>query len=354
MKNTMKVALVVLTSLAMNSIAFAGALTLSGSANMRYQIMSSDSAAAGNELDKGIGLTNEFTIGASGELENGWSWNYAMDVDPGTAGAFAYDDAKLSFETGFGTIGMFISEGSLGTKYGWDTSAYGVGSDTGNGFGMTYGANISSYDNLQYHTPAGMLPLGATFAIAYSPTGQAQFSSGGTATANVGTIADATQYRIKLAPVDGLDIGADYMSQDASNDVEQEGEHGSYYAKYTAGPVSVGYGKSFNAIALTSLTDGYTAAKDTALADYESIENRSYGIGFTVNDNLSVSYTNEESNPDAMTAATATYTMEISSIQLAYTMGGMTISISQDSAENADYIQNADEKETLIAVGIGF
>ena len=76
-----------------------------------------------------------------------------------------------------------------------------------------------------------------------------------------------------------------------------------------------------------------TAAKDTALAGYESIENKSMGIGFAVNDDFSVSYTKEESTPNAMTAATTTYEMEVTSIQASYTMGGMTFFVSQDMHE---------------------
>ena len=48
MKNILKIGLVVLTSVAMNSISFAGELSVTGSANARYQIMSSDSTSAGN------------------------------------------------------------------------------------------------------------------------------------------------------------------------------------------------------------------------------------------------------------------------------------------------------------------
>ena len=43
-----------------------------------------------------------------------------------------------------------MSEGSLGTKYAWSPSAYGAASDTGDGHGMIYAGNISSYDNIQY------------------------------------------------------------------------------------------------------------------------------------------------------------------------------------------------------------
>ena len=356
MKNIMKILFVIFTFVTVPTLASAGELSVTGGANFRYQIMSSDSAAAGNNLDKGMGVTNEFTLSASGELDNGYAWNYALDLDPtaGT-GAVIYDDAQLTLATDYGTIGAFIHEGSLGTKYAWDTSAYGVASDTGNGFGMIYAGNISSYDNIQYHLPSGMLPLGGTFKVAYSPNGQAGYSSGGTATLNTGATAyDITQYQVTMAPFDGLSVKADYMELD-STDADQTEENGSWGIKYAApGGISVGYGRSYKAAGIASLTDAYSAAKDTALAGYESIENKSMGVGFSVNDNLSVSYTEEESTPNAMTSATSTYAMTITSIQAAYTMGGMTLSLSQDDAENSDYVQNSDEKEFLMAISMAF
>ena len=96
------------------------------------------------------------------------------------------------------------------------------------------------------------------------------------------------------------------------------------------------------------------AAVDTALAGYESIENKSYGIGFAVNEDLSISYTVEESQPNAMTAATAAYEMEITSIQASYTMGGMSLSVSRDEVDNADYVNATEQNETLIAVSMAF
>jgi hypothetical protein len=353
MKNILKVMLVVLTTAALNSIAYAGALSVSGGASARYAIMSSDSTTGKTDADKGVGVVNEFTLSASGDV-NGMAWAYALDLDPSAAtGAVVYDDAKLTLETGFGTLGVFASEGSLGTKYSWDPSAYGVGSDTGDGFGMIYAGNISSYDNIQYHLPSGILPLGGTFKVAHSPNGAASFSSGGSPSANK-TIYDVTQYQVTLAPIDGLKISADYMEHSGADQDVQKAQDGNIGVKYSAGQFTVGYGRSYKSAALDSTTDGYSAALDTALSGYESIQNRSLGIGFQINDDLSVSYTQEKSEPDAMTAATATYEMEIQSIQAAYTMGGMTISVSQDQGENADYIQNADQKELLVAVSIAF
>ena len=31
---------------------------------------------------KGLGISNELTFSASGELDNGYTWNYAMELDP--------------------------------------------------------------------------------------------------------------------------------------------------------------------------------------------------------------------------------------------------------------------------------
>ena len=50
MKNTMKIILVVLTSFALNSIAVAGALSVSGGATARYQILSGNSAVSYTHL----------------------------------------------------------------------------------------------------------------------------------------------------------------------------------------------------------------------------------------------------------------------------------------------------------------
>ena len=102
------------------------------------------------------------------------TWSYAQDID----GATVQDDASITFGTDYGTIKVCVSECGLSTKYSFDNSAYGVGSDTGYGGGSTssgasantmqYGSNISSYNNIQYHLPADLLPLGMTFKAAIS------------------------------------------------------------------------------------------------------------------------------------------------------------------------------------------
>ena len=63
------------------SVANAGELSISGDAKASYTITSSDGASGKVEQGKGLGVSNEFTLSASGELDNGMSWNYAQDID---------------------------------------------------------------------------------------------------------------------------------------------------------------------------------------------------------------------------------------------------------------------------------
>ena len=63
-------------------------------------------------MDKGLGVSNELKVAASGEMDNGFTWNYHLDLDPGASGAMVNDDAALTINTnGMGTIGFFDGEG---------------------------------------------------------------------------------------------------------------------------------------------------------------------------------------------------------------------------------------------------
>ena len=80
----------IITSLSvLTASAVAGEFSVTGSAKATYSIRSSDSANAQVGNPQGIGISNEFTLGASGELDNGYTWTYAQDID----GATVQDDA---------------------------------------------------------------------------------------------------------------------------------------------------------------------------------------------------------------------------------------------------------------------
>ena len=75
------------TSITLFSSANAGELTVTGSAEATYNIVSGYATQS-----KGVGVTNEFDLGANGELDNGYTWNYKIAMDPdNTAGGTTGD-----------------------------------------------------------------------------------------------------------------------------------------------------------------------------------------------------------------------------------------------------------------------
>jgi hypothetical protein len=367
---TLKVLLVALTTLSF-SVANAGELSITGSAKASYAIGSSDGASGKVEADKGLGVTNEFSLSATGELDNGMTWSYAQDID----GTTTQDDAKLTLTGGFGTVGVFISEGGLDTDNTASQSVISRPSDTSYNEGMVDTWDISGMNTLQYHTPAGLIPFGITAKIAYAPSmtsGVNDYKAAGGANAvtqlNPGTGASfwntaaapltqtianmgdsATHYQVTIAEIpmlEGLTIGADYLDISGQlNSTAQEAESGSYYATYAVGPVSLGYSKSYLA----------TAMKTHASANYlESLEATKMSAAVNVNDELSISYEQEKSEPTLKTSSTTMYDLESTGLQAAYTMGGMTLAIAMNDHENVQYSNAKDVKDTVFSVAMAF
>ena len=77
-------------------------------------------------------------------------------------------------------------------------------------------------------------------------------------------------------------------------------------------------------------------------------------IGYAVNDDLSVSFTREESEANYMTSATVSNDVEMDSIQIAYSLGGATLSVARAEYENVGYELNKDATETIIAMSFAF
>ena len=356
MKNITKTLLVLVSSLSIAFAAQAGEVNLTGSAKASYTIGGTD-----DSMGKGIGVSNELSAAASGELDNGMSWNWHIDLDPGASGALVQDDAAFTINTnGMGTVGFFDGEGSLHSNLAWGVGALGTGSDYAGTMTIQYGNDIDAETNIQYHTPADILPFGITAKVGYAPnvgdtTGGNDFkSAGGINPANAGGNT-LIQYRVDAAPIDGLSIGADYATEDGGDTgTAQSEESGAYYAKYAMGNFKVGYGKALYA---PSLSD-----KAGATATVNDYETTSYGVEFAVNDALSVSYSVEKSDAVTKVATAAgasgttntTVEADIDSIQAAYVIGGATLGVAITETANADYISGKDEKVTVFSIATEF
>jgi hypothetical protein len=107
MKNIAKILFVAITSLSLMLTAKAGELTVNGTAKATYN------ATSGQEKDNGLGISNELNFTAAGELDNGFTWSYSMELDPNTGsaaggetpGAAVNDDTVISLGMNdFGTL----------------------------------------------------------------------------------------------------------------------------------------------------------------------------------------------------------------------------------------------------------
>ena len=360
MKNIIKTLIVMFSSISLFASANAGELGVSGTAKATYNIQSGKTNAG-----KGLGITNELNFTASGELDNGYTWSYSMELDPGATtpsgstdtspGNAQNDDTKLTLTTPYGTVGVFISEGGLDLEDAASQSVYARPTDIGDPSGTADNYTIDSYNNVQYHMPADLLPFGIVGKIAYA-TNTADTAAGssgnnagaaytGSATA---TGATATEIQVKAAPLDGLAIGASYFDfggdqGTAKND--QEAESGAYFATYATGPFSIGYSEAYKA---TLLKDDSGTTTDS-VEDYRQVN---YSVAFAATDALSVSYERETSEANKLDDTSVE--QESSSVQVAYTMGGMTLAVVHSGHDNNGYVTGANTDQTILAVTMAF
>jgi hypothetical protein len=369
MNKITKIALAVLASFAISTASFAGELTVTGNAKATYAIESSDSLSGTSTGGKGIGIANEFSLSATGELDNGYTWAYAQDID----GATVQDDAKMTMTTPYGTVGIFVSEGGISSKYAFSTAAYAPGSDYGyaggagkhatgqTGAGYTYGEDIGGFNNVQYHLPSDWLMDGMTVKLAYAPNTDQTANGSSNARGNVGTGTtngkNALQAQVTAKPIDGLDVSVSLFEKsfDSSSDVNNGVSGGKYQAggagvKYSTGPVSVGVGRFY-----------VQPAVNDRIGNVRHYINDAISLGVSANDDLSLSYMLERSEQTLTEALVGgsgqtdgQTESQIQTLQAAYTMGGMTLSVAAKSLEDISYTKGKDLNEFVTAVVMAF
>ncbi len=334
------------------SPSYAGEMTVTGGATATYSI-GGDSSGSG----KTVGISNELDFTASGELDNGYTWKYQVQLDGAST---ANDDTRLEIGTDMGAVGFYVSEGGLSKEL-HGVGAMGPGFDYSSPANGTSGAfqtgyDVDGYSNIQYHLPSGMLPLGLGVKVGYVPDmNDTTMLSAKDSNSNPGSAAtgkNLTMVQVTAAPIDGLSIQADAANTSNETGVAisvEEGVSANLGAKYTLGQFTVGY-----------VEGGYQPA--VASGEITYYENSYLGVQFDVSDAIAVSYHIDKSEKNARvavaggaTVGTKTVTeMEQKSVQLAYTAGGATIGIHQGDVSNSDYTAGKDEKQTIVSLGISF
>ena len=367
MNNIKKVGLTALAgSLVALGSAQAGEMSVSGSINttLKFGAPHADTAASSaNNTSRSIGADRDVTFSGGGELDNGTTFSMSTTIT---------DTITLSASTTTITtpsLGSFTLGASTGGNSGsFDEEvpqAYEQVSDANQTAANAVGDFMDN--NYVAYTAPSLEVAGATITAQFGYSPQASDGKVG----DGGTVAYDTTYGSgKDAGVtiayEGLTVGfygAERQNMTpvvASNDDVRDEFNGAWYAKYTMGPVSVGYSETYLDAGLAVAMTNNTTAQGLRTAG-GIFEDEQMSIAFNVNDNLSISYTTADSTfdfqDDAKTASTADddITESIDALQVAYSMGGMSIKAYNMEITNPDHDDDAaDQSVTEIALGFAF
>jgi len=312
---------------------------LSGDTAIKYSTIES---ASGSTLGSGEGFAGDTSLyfDATGELDNGWTVGYHIDVDNATGNMSA---TSTQIAIGMGSMGTIQLNQIGGAKAnGIDDvtpTAYGESWDeTGSGDPSFFGGSTNK-GSIQYGAPA-LEAAGATIGLTlgYDPASDENIAGPGsvvTTSSNTGTFAVLT-----IDHESGLSIGGgiEKVKTNADRNVggsnDKDEESVTAYAKYTMGPISVGYQEAY---------------QDT-LDGGADLSGQMLGIAYTVGD-LSISYGESTVTTEAA-SATAASDVDMDAIGFSYTMGSMTIGGQHgDSSTSAG---GASQEETELRIGFSF
>ena len=307
--NIKKIGLTALAGSLVATSAYAGELTLSGSANLTYSDYSgNESATATNAgASSNWGMDQELTASGSGELDNGWvvtlshllgtggggSTTSSITIDMGDAGTLKYSDKSVggglnaldditptAWEEAIdGTLGE--RQAAMGNGHGF---SYALPEIAGASVSIQYSDNLVADDNTDAGEVSGGTDDGNSHSIGIT------YPVGDTGLTIYGGIGNEGQ-------ADGNDL-----------------EHDTIGFKYTMGAITVGAQRNDE--------------DDTAAASAVDLETTILGVSYLVNDDLSISYGNHT------TATPGGVDQEIDSIQAAYSMGGMAIKFQNTQGDN--------------------
>jgi len=320
MNNLKKLGLTALAGSLVATSVSAADLSVTGSASM--DIKNRDHNSSG----RSIGMGNSVNFAGSGETDGGLSVSMAFELDQGAANNSSNGFDNHSVTISSDAMGSFSLSGHGGSSAAsaLDTTAAG---DIFDNFDATAGILATEIfngskagNNIMKYTLPSMVD-GLAVAVSYQ--------AGGNSNAGAGS---STAYGLTYTGVEGLTVSYGYGEDNDTNTDEREVT--TIAAAYAYGPVTVAYTESEN--------DATTASTDQKL--------KSVAVSYTISENLSVKYGQEtfENQADAVDP-------EYTSFSAAYTSGGMTVSVGQQKAEDADGDGTDDDVEyNYLTLGFAF
>ena len=319
MNNFKKIGVSALAGSLMAVTANAGEMSVAGTAKIAVEHINGGAANAGKSFSMG----NQLTFSGSGELDNGMNVSLSFIIDQGDdetdtttgAGNSPFDSHSVSVGMdGLGTL-KFSGEGGDAAINAMDGSAAGGMWDNFQAAADEPKAGKSSDDMLHYTLPELMDSLALT--ASYTPAGD-------------GGQASSTSYAATYTGVEGLTLA---YGDGEDNSTSTSADATAWKVSYAYGPITV-----------TATDLEYDHDTDGSDRDMES-----YAIAYTVNDEISVGYGQEE-----LTDGTGTEDAEFSGFDISYTTGGMTLKAYAQEGDNIDYSTTATKDQEVWAVNATF
>jgi len=317
-------------SLASVVSASAGSLDVTGGATATYTSLQGE--VTGNPL----GMASAMTFTGTGELDNGSTFTLSI----AHTNKSAYTGSQIALTTP--SIGTFRYDEGGGT--GLDRiddmmpTAWEEVDGTGLGMGLQTVTGAGGSSDIEWEIGMGM-PEGMATYISFAPTPDGSKNAnkgvGGDGGAVVGYGFDIVVTHSGL--YEGLNVFAGYSEIEQASGIGDRDQK-AYGLTYAIGGATIGY--------------QYSEDNNPGIAN-DYYENEAYGVSFSVNDDLSISYGYHESDQRDDSAA-ATVSMEGTSLQLAYSVGGASIKVAESSVDNQKYQSGTNRDGRTIALTLAF
>jgi outer membrane protein OmpU len=298
MNNFRKIGLTALAgSLVTMGSAVAGEMSVSGAINTTLKF---GKPKQGNNTSRTFGTDRDVTFSGGGELDNGTTFSVSTTTN---------DDLGVSASTttittpSLGSFTLGTSNGSASYMYDEEVpQAYEQISDGKQTMANLVG-NFMDNNHIMYTAPA-LDFAGATIQahLGYSPQANDQGAGDGGVATYSETYKEGKEAGVTIT-YEGLKVGAygaerkNVTPVASGSDAVSDEFNGVWYAKYSFGPVSIGYSESYMDAGLTGSAEATTTAKAERTAA-GLFEGEQMSIAFNVNDNLSISYTTSDETYD--------------------------------------------------------
>ena len=330
-------------SLAAVASAQAGSMSVAGGATATWTKLGYGST--GNPL----GMASYMTFSGSGELDNGTGVAVTIVHDDKSA----YSAANITLTTP--SMGTFQYDEGGGT--GLDRfddmmpTAWEETTGTGVATGLVTASGVGGGTDIEWTIPGDMLPDGLAAYISWSPKADGGVPTDKSVSADANAGIDGAGWDLALSHsgvVDGLTVFG------AVSEIPQTQD-----STVTTGAIS---DKTSTVLGATYAMGGVTVGYQQSKVDYGQAnsgtsvyDNTAYGVSFSVNDDLSISYGVHQSNK-RLADGTKAVEVEAESLQIAYSMGGATLKIAETDADNADYVSTTagDKEGTTIMLSLAF